>query len=177
MKQLENDEARIADLHALLSQLAANMESAETAYEPVSARVLRRKRFSHQATTAHGLTLEIDEPVAFGGTGQSPDPAELLLAAVGASLSVTLTAHAALRNKTIDHIGVTLNGRIHGPSFFAPHKARQQGVLDVEIVVAVSSPMPRTELSALFAEAVLASPVLRSLKRRPRVRLELTRSA
>jgi pyruvate dehydrogenase E2 component (dihydrolipoamide acetyltransferase) len=177
MKPLRTDEASNADLHALLSGMAADMQTDAAAYEPVAARVLRCGRFTHQATTPRGLTLGIDERVGFGGTGQSPDPAELLLAAVGASLSVTLTAHAALRQQRIDHVDVALNGRLHGPSFFTPRLAFQPGLRDVEILIAVTSPLPRAEVRALLAEAVLASPVLRSLKRRPSVRLEYTRSA
>jgi len=162
-------------LAKLLVDMSAQMAIGPDALEAVSARVVRLTRFSHTATTPRGLTIDIDEPVGFGGTGQAPDPAEYLLAALGASLSVTLTAHAAMRGLAIDHIEITTNARIHAPSFFKPRSGKRPGLLDIDVVVILTSSMTNPQARGVLAEAVRASPVLRSLKRRPRVNLQLQR--
>jgi pyruvate dehydrogenase E2 component (dihydrolipoamide acetyltransferase) len=162
-------------LATLLADVSAQMATGPDALEAVSVRVLRSARFSHTATTPRGLTLDIDEPVGFGGTGQAPDPAEYLLAALGASLSVTLTAHAAMRGLAIDHVEIATCAHIHAPSFFNPRSGKRPGLLDIDVVVILTSPMTKAQARGVLAEAVRASPVLRSLKRRPKVNLQLQR--
>jgi uncharacterized OsmC-like protein len=138
--------------------------------------VARQERFTNIAR-AGGMTLRLDEPTDFGGTGLNFDPAEALLAAVGASLSVTLTAHAALRLLAIADIKVSLAARIDGRSFFEPRGHPKAGLFDTEIeVLLVSDEKPR-DLRALFAEARRACPVLKSLKRAPRIALALKAAA
>jgi uncharacterized OsmC-like protein len=116
--------------------------------------------------------VSLDEPVNFGGRGESPDPAEYLLAAAGASLSVTLTAHAALRGVELERVHVALRGEIDARPFFRPEaRVGLPGVLNVEITLTVSTPAPRAAFREVLKMALAAAPVLRSLKRMPRVRV------
>jgi uncharacterized OsmC-like protein len=162
-------------LSALMTDIARDV--GESATEGVSVSVARSGRFRNRAWTRSGLSLDIDEPVSFGGTGESPDPAEYLLAAAGASLSVTITAMAALRGLVVDAIEISLDAQIHGNSFFQPRVGKRPGLLDVRLQLVLTSPMSSLAAKALLAEAVLASPVLRSLNRRPLVKLQLKRRA
>ncbi len=138
----------------------------------VSVSVSRQARFTNIAA-AGGMTLRLDEPADFGGTGRTFDPAEALLAAVGASLSVTLTAHAALRALGIADIKMALAARIDGYSFFEPRAHPRAGLFDTKVEVLIVSDESPRDLRALFAEARRACPVLRSLKRAPRIALTL----
>ena len=141
----------------------------------ISASVSRQDRFTNLAA-AGGMTLRLDEPVEFGGTGLAFDPAEALLAAVGASLSVTVTAHAALRALAIADIRIALCAKIDGRSFFRPRDHPKVGLLDTRIEVLIVSDDPPRHLRALFAEARRACPVLKSLKLRPKIALILQRT-
>jgi uncharacterized OsmC-like protein len=137
--------------------------------------VSRQDRFTNLAA-AGGMALRLDEPVDFGGAGLAFDPAEALLAAVGASLSVTVTAHAALRSLAIADIRISLAAKIDGPSFFQPRDHPRTGLRDTEIEVLIVSDEATRDLRALFAEARRACPVLQSLKRRPKIALILQRA-
>ncbi len=159
-----------AALSATLSGFAAAITGAETTREGVSVTVTRRGGFQNDALTASGQALLIDEPVHFGGRGEAPDPAEMLLAAIGASLSVTLTAHAALRGLAIDHIALQLAAEIDGVAFFHPGRG-VPGLLDVAIILTVTTPAKRSDVRSLLRDVLRATPVLCSLKRRPKVTL------
>jgi pyruvate dehydrogenase E2 component (dihydrolipoamide acetyltransferase) len=135
--------------------------------------VKRRERFTNVVTTATGLSIEMDEPADFGGTGQRPDPAEYLLGAVGSSLSVTLTAHAALRSLAIHSVEIALAADLDGRSFFAPRTWPRAGLLNMQIDITLTSNLNEARARALMAEVLRASPVFRSLKRRPKVTLAL----
>jgi pyruvate dehydrogenase E2 component (dihydrolipoamide acetyltransferase) len=138
----------------------------------VAVSVARQHRFTNIAT-AGAMTLRLDEPIDFGGSGLSMDPAETLLAAVGASLLVTVTAHAALRSLAIADVSATLRARLDGRSFFHPREHPRAGLLKTEIELLIVSEEDARDLRALFAEACRACPVLKSLKRSPRIELTL----
>ena len=53
-------------------------------------------------------TLLADEPAALGGTGQGPNPHELLLAALGACTSMTLRMYATHKDLPLKQIRVDL---------------------------------------------------------------------
>lgn len=137
----------------------------------VACDVQRTTGFGNEALTPAGLQIVLDEPADFGGSGQAPDPAEHLLAAVGASLSVTLTAHAALRGVPLDDVHVALEGFIDGKLFFDPTSDGRPGVHDIRLTLTVTSRAPRSVLRTLLRDVLRVCPVLRSLKRMPAVEL------
>lgn len=159
-------------LKAILSRFAAEITTAANSREAVSVLVTRRGGFQNELATARGLGLLVDEPVHFGGCGEAPDPAELLLGAVGASLSVTLTAHAALRDIPLHAVALRLSAAIDGIGFFSPGFGAP-GLLDVAIELTVTSPASESLLRLLVDDALLAAPVLRSLNATPRITLIL----
>ncbi|MBS0274757.1 MAG: OsmC family protein [Proteobacteria bacterium] len=163
------------ELAAILGKFVQHVASAEHPVERASVRVRRAHRFTHDVETLTGLTCVIDEPADVGGGGSAPDPAELLLAAVGASLSVTMTAHAALRGLAIDSIDMHLTCEMNPKVFLKPRARAPNGIMKAQIEVELVSPMSLAEARALFSDALLASPVFRSLKRQPRVTLKFRR--
>lgn len=158
-----------------LRAFADHLFSSGAGMAAVAVTVARLERFTTIAT-AGGMSLRLDEPADFGGAGSAFDPAEALLAAVGASLSVTLTAHAALRSLALANVAITLAAKIDGHSFFEPRRHPRAGLLDMEIDVRIVSDESPRDLRALFAEARRACPVLKSLKRSPRIALTLQRT-
>lgn len=134
--------------------------------EGVTASVTRRGGFQNDGASGSGHALLIDEPVSFGGRGEAPDPAELLLMAAGASLSVTLTAHAALRGLALDAVDVRLSADIDGAAFFLPGEG-EAGLLDIAIDLTVRAPIDRDVFDALLAEVMMVVPVIRTFNRAP----------
>jgi putative redox protein len=58
--------------------------------------------------------LVADEPVEVGGTGQGPNPYDLLLAALGACTSMTILMYARQKQWPVEHVRVELDhGRVH----------------------------------------------------------------
>jgi uncharacterized OsmC-like protein len=164
------------ELASRLRSFACNLGSESAATEFVAVEVQRRGRFGHEAKTARDLTISLDEPIEFGGTGEAADPAEHLLAAVGASLSVTFTAHAALRQLPVAKVSVALKGEMDARAFFEPRRWRGRGgILTMTITLTVTTSMRQKQVRALYNEALRASPVFQSLKRRPRVCLVVQR--
>lgn len=133
----------------------------------VSVEVTREAPFRNVARTPAGLATTLDEPEDFGGLGELPDPAEQLLAAVAASLSVTFTAHAALLGVPVEHVHVSATGEIDAYKFFHPDSAGAAGLLDTRLTLTVKSSARRVEVRRVLRAALRAAPVLRSLKRLP----------
>ena len=142
----------------------------------LAVRVDRGRHLTHNVTTASGQTLRIDEPTDFGGAGATPDPAEVLLGAIGASISVTLTAYAAMREVSFDSVGVALTASIDGRDFFQPGSG-EPGLLDIRVSLDVQTSAPRHVVDELMVDVVRTAPVLATLKTRPSVDLEYRRTA
>lgn len=175
MKQAEQSEvatvavAASTSLREALTAYRRGIAPVGDASESLRVEVVREGVFVHRAVMESGLTLVLDEPASFGGSGSAPDPAECLLAAVGASVSVTLAAHAALRNVPIDGIRIALDASIDARKFFYPGDDGKPGLADMTLRLMVRSSAPRGVLQATIRDALRVAPVLRSLKRKPRV--------
>lgn len=141
------------------------------ATEHVAAIVSRERRFANIGTGASGHELRLDEPTQFGGSGSGPDPAEALLIAIGSSLSVTLTVHAALAKLRLDHVDIALKGKLDPMRFFKPSDESGAGLYDFEVDVTLGGDAREEQLRALLDTALQASPVLRSIDAAPTVRL------
>lgn len=159
------------DLRATLIGFADTLLATAEPTEAVTVDVVRREGFQNEATTPAGIHILLDEPVHFGGRGEAPDPAQFLLAAIGASLSVTLTAHAAMRNVVVEYIAVSLSAAIDGRAFFHPGSGAPAGLLGLTATLTVHSPAAEAEFRALLADVLLATPVLQSLKQAPAITL------
>lgn len=160
------------DLALLLERYAEQVRSGAE-WEVAAASVERTARFTNRALSGSGHGIPIDEPAEFGGTGQAPDPAELLLAAAGASLSVTLTAYAAMRGISLEGVQMDLRTRMSADSFLRPDGGAPAGVQDLEIDLRLRSAAPPAALRRLARDAARGSPVVKSLKRAPRISLAI----
>lgn len=158
----------IIELRALLERYAVEATHAEEPAEHAAVGVDRIAGFANEASTPAGHIILLDEPASIGGGGAAPDPAEYLLAAVGASLSVTLTAHAAMRGLVLDHVRVDLTAVMDGRAFFRPGHGTT-GLVDCTLVLTVKSTAPAALLRMLVDDAVSVAPVLCALKIAPRI--------
>jgi uncharacterized OsmC-like protein len=151
-------------------------EDPAAARETVGVIVRRVAGFQSRAEARSKHALLIDEPAEFGGKGEAADPAEVLLAAIGASLCVALTAHAALRGLAIEAVTVTLDAAMDARGFLTPAGGAPSGLIETNLHLTLRSAAPEVELRALVETALAASPVLAALKREPAVILTLEAS-
>lgn len=64
-----------------------------------------------QSITVRHHTVTADEPVASGGEDRGPSPTELLLAAVGACVAMTLTMYAGRKGWDLGGVQVDLSSK------------------------------------------------------------------
>lgn len=160
-----------ADL--ICRQAATCGPTVNTSFERVASEVTRVAGFSNQGKSASGHIVPVDEPEQFGGSGKSADPAELLLIAIGASISVTLTAHAAIAGIVLDDIRVELRGTLDAARFFYPIDAEGGGFVDLSLGIILVTATADETVKALLDRALLASPVIRSITAKPTVSLTI----
>jgi putative redox protein len=72
------------------------------------------KNLQNEVRFGEGQTLHTDEPVAAGGNGTGPDPYNLLLAALGSCISMTVTLYARRKQWPLERVTVSLSQqRVH----------------------------------------------------------------
>jgi putative redox protein len=115
----------------------------------------------------------VDEPKVFGGEDSAANPAEVLLAALGASLSVTLRCHAALLGISVGRIQVDLAGDLDIRGFFDADPAVRSGFQSLDLTVKVDSDASPEQLARLLAAADRGCPVLDACRGATPIRIAL----
>lgn len=115
----------------------------------------------------------VDEPKGFGGADSAANPAEVLLAALGTSLSVTLRCHAALLGIAVGRITVELAGDLDIRGFFDADPAVRSGFQDIRLKVAIESQATPDQLSRLLAAADRGCPMLDTCRGTTPITIEL----
>jgi pyruvate dehydrogenase E2 component (dihydrolipoamide acetyltransferase) len=127
--------------------------------EPMSG-VTRQVQGLKSEGTFGGLKIVIDEPVVFGGTGSAPNPAEVALAALGASLEVTFRCYAEYLGVPVKSISVALAGALDSRGFFGTDPKVLPGFGPISAVVTVESSAPTEKLAELLTHVRNCCPVL-----------------
>ena len=97
--------------------------------------------------------LVADEPVEAGGTDTGPAPYELLLAALGACTSMTLSMYARRKQWPLERVTVRLrHGRIHAQD--CAECETKEGMLDrIEREISLTGPLAAEQRERLLAIA------------------------
>jgi len=164
----------LGELMRNLRNVALRGNPAECA-EPMSG-VTRQVAGLRSEGTFGGLNVVIDEPVVFGGTGSAPNPAEVALAALGASLEVTLRCYAEYLGVPVKSISVALSGALDSRGFFGTDPAIRSGFGPLEVVVSVESPAAPAEVEKLMTHVNRCCPVLDVFRSPQTVNLRLNHS-
>jgi pyruvate dehydrogenase E2 component (dihydrolipoamide acetyltransferase) len=142
--------------------------------EHIEGVTIQERGFRTEGRFGRHLVL-VDEPTSFGGTDSAANPAELLLAALGASLSVTLRCHAALLGIHVGRIRVELAGDLDIRGFFDADPAVRSGFAELRLHVQLESDASAEALARLMAAAERGCPVLDACRSATSISIELIR--
>jgi pyruvate dehydrogenase E2 component (dihydrolipoamide acetyltransferase) len=148
----------LGELMRQFRQVALRGNPAECA-EPMSG-VTRQVQGLKSEGTFGGLKIVIDEPVVFGGTGLAPNPAEVALAALGASMEVTLRCYAEAQGVPVESISVALSGALDARGFFGTDPSIAPGFGPISATVTVESSAAPERVAELIEQVNRCCPVL-----------------
>ena len=104
----------------------------------------------------------LDEPGGLPGPGPTPQPLDMLLAALGSCLASSIRAHAAARGIALSALELDVEGDLAPAPVDEAHPP-PLGFDEVRVAVRIGSDAPREALSALVARATLRSQVASTL--------------
>ena len=102
-------------MHDLMQ--VARSGNAAACLEPMSGSTRQVSGFQCKATFGD-LEMLVDEPVSFGGSGQAPNPAEVALAGLAASIQVTLLAYAQFLEADVRDVNIDISTSLDSRGFF-----------------------------------------------------------
>ncbi|KAA3446913.1 hypothetical protein C7I87_29795 [Mesorhizobium sp. SARCC-RB16n] len=151
-------------LGRLIAQLKAEISAGDprACIETMSGRTQQVEGLRSESRFS-GLALTIDEPVSFGGTGAAPNPAEVMLAALGASMEVTIRCYADFLGISVKSIGVELSAQMNGQGFFGMEGVRS-GFPVISAIVKIVSDEQSEAISQLLKVAERCCPVLDNVR-------------
>lgn len=161
-----------------LGQMMARLREASSGgnagdcLEPMSGQTRQVEGLRSQAQFGD-LAMVIDEPVAFGGTGMAPNPAEAMLAALGASIEVTIRCYADLMGIKVASIGVDLSGALNNRGFFGLDASVRAGFPRIGAIVRIVSEEDPEAVGELLEIAARCCPVLDNIRQPTDVALSL----
>ena len=162
------------ELGAFMAGLKQTVSTASEAdcLEPMSGVVRQIEGFRSEGRFGD-LVTSIDEPVVFGGTGTAPNPAEVALAGLGASVEVTLLCYAAYLGIDVGQIEVKVSGALDARGFFGLSDSVPVGFYDVTLDVSFSGSATPEEIARLHDHVDRCCPVLAVFRQPMDVRLNM----
>lgn len=121
---------------------------------------------------ARGFRLTVDQPAAHGGQDAGPTPAELVLAALGASHEATYRYYADTLGIALDAVAVKVEGRSDLRGFFGVEDGVRPGFREVRLTATLVSRASTDDLQRLKAIVDRHCPVLDMLRNVTPVRTE-----
>lgn len=117
------------------------------------------------ATKAHHHVEPSDEPASFAGTDLASNAVELVLAALGACLSVGFVCSAALREIAIQGLSFEVRGRLDPARVLGLAVAMPAGCTRIRVACRIDADAPPEVLAVLAAQVIATSPVTDTLHR------------
>ena len=130
-------------------------------------------RFGNGDVVIRDFIIKADEPEEILGSNQSPNPQELLMAALNACMTVGYVAGAAKRGITLHSLEIVTNGTLDLRGFFALSDAVPPGYPSLEYVVRISGDGTREQFAEIHAEVQATSPNYDNLARAIRMEAKL----
>ena len=103
----------------------------------------------------------------------APNPAEVALAALGASISVTCQAYADYYGIPIDGISIALSGELDTRGFFGLEPEVRAGFGEIEVTMTLGGTASQNDLDRLLAQIERSCPVLDMIRNATSVSLHV----
>jgi hypothetical protein len=107
--QIQTNGLDLNQIQELVGVLQADPSKAQTVWR---SRVQWKQGFQNEFQSRSHAPIAVDEPQALSGTDTGPNPAELLLGAMGTCLSIGYALNATARGITIEEMELELDGDI-----------------------------------------------------------------
>ena len=134
----------------------ADSESGRELYAGRSTQVTRYLSVSKFRTHE----LRIDEPEEFGGGDTAANPAEVLLAALAASMEVTCKAWAEYLSIPCGQISTEISGELDLRGFMNTDRRARSGFKNIKAALRVTGPVTAKNLSELRRVLTRCCPIL-----------------
>ncbi|TJW91271.1 MAG: OsmC family protein [Mesorhizobium sp.] len=120
-----------------------------------------------------GHKIVIDEPTSFGGTGSAPNPAEVLMAAIGASIEVTTRLYADYLGVHLASVGVELSAELNCRGFLGTDETVRAGFPMIAAKLNIVSDEKPETISDLLSIVERCCPVLDNVRHPTDVKLSV----
>jgi uncharacterized OsmC-like protein len=121
--------------------------------------------------------IRVDEPTTLAGSDTAPNPAELLLGAVGTCLSIGYALNAAARGIELRQLALELEGDIDLSVFAGLADEGTPGYSDIRVRAHITSDAPAEVIQALHEHVVRTSPICSTVARPVNVTTEVVLSS
>lgn len=160
----------LGTLQAVLARWQADPAQRQTVWRT---RVEWQTGFSNTFQSRAHTPIGVDEPAALGGADTAPNPAELLLGAVGTCLSIGYALNATARGIELRRLALDLEGDIDLTVFGGLAEEGNPGYSDIRVRVDVDSDADAETLQVLHEHVVRTSPILNTVAQPIHVTSEL----
>ena len=154
--QLQTNGLDLNQIQELVGVLQADPTKAQTIWR---SRVQWQQGFQNQFQSRAHAPITVDEPQALSGTDTGPNPAELLLGAMGTCLSIGYALNATARGITIDAMELDVEGDIDLSVFTGLQEEGNPGYSGVRITARIKSDATPEQLQALHEHVLRTSPI------------------
>jgi uncharacterized OsmC-like protein len=127
--------------------------------EPQTVETRQASGLRSEAKVRHHL-VTIDEPTDFGGTDSAPNPYEVALAGLGASLEVTTRVYADYLDIPIKSIGTSIRGDLNLRGFLDLSPDAPSGPERIDVVLRIETDASDSDIERLMRQVHRSCPVL-----------------
>jgi uncharacterized OsmC-like protein len=159
--QMQTNGLDLNQIQQIVGALQADPEKAQTVWR---SRVHWKQGFQNQFESRHA-PIDVDEPQGLSGTDTGPNPAELLLGAMGTCLSIGYALNATARGITLEAMDLDLEGDIDLLVFAGLKEEGNPGYSGVRITAKIKSDATPEQLQALHEHVLRTSPICSTVAR------------
>ena len=168
--QTELNGLDLAALNSIVSTWQADPDKRKTVWR---SRVEWEGGFRNTVHARGHAPIRVDEPAALAGSDTAPNPAELLLGAVGTCLSIGYALNAAARGIELRQLALELEGDIDLSVFAGLADEGTPGYSDIRVRAHIVSDAPADVIQALHEHVVRTSPICSTVARPVNVTTEV----
>ena len=161
------------DMGAVQNLVGALKSDPEKLKSVWRSRVQWKQGFRNEFSSREHASIAVDEPTVLGGTDTAPNPAELLLGAVGTCLSIGYTLNAAARGINLEALDLEVEGDIDLGVFTGVAEEGNPGYSDIRVRANIKSDASPEAIQALHEHVVRTSPICSTVSRPVHVSTEV----